>query len=261
MASGFHQIPIYPDTIEMTAFVTPEGQYEYLAIPFGLRNAPSVYQKCITKALHNLNDKPLIYMDDVLCHSPKISQGLQRLDDTLNALTVSGFSLNPRKCKFLKVKINYLGYSLQAGEIRPNSLKIQALADAPSPKTGTQVRQFIGLASYFRKFIPSFTNVIGPLYPLTKLKGPIKWTDKHEDIRSKIVKILTSEPVLTIFDPELPVELHTDASSEGYGAILIQKKNHLPHVVEYYSRRTSEVEHFRHYLYGRHLPSSQTVIH
>lgn len=107
------------------------------------------------------------------------------------------------------------------------------------------------------------------MYPLTKLKGSISWTQKHESIRDAIIGILTSEPVLTIFDPELPVELHTDASSEGYGAILIQKKNNLPHVVEYFSRRTSEVEsryhsyeletlavvraveHFRHYLYGR----------
>nr|XP_049708441.1 uncharacterized protein LOC126057098 [Helicoverpa armigera] len=97
MASGFHQIPIHPDSIEMTAFVTPEGQYEYLTMPFGLRNAPSVYQRCINKALQNLNDKPLIYMDDVLCYSPDISQGLQRLDDTLHALTVAGFSLNPKK--------------------------------------------------------------------------------------------------------------------------------------------------------------------
>lgn len=269
MASGFHQIPIHPDSIEMTAFVTPEGQYEYLAMPFGLRNAPSIYQRCITKALHKLDNRPLIYMDDVLCYSSDILHGLQRLDETLHALTIAGFSLNLRKCKFMKVKINYLGYSLQSGEIRPNNHKIQALVDTPSPNTATQVRQFIGLASYFRKFIPSFTNVIGPLYPLTKLKGPIRWTDRHEEIRNKIVKILTSEPVLTIFDPELPVELHTDASAEGYGAILIQKKNNLPHVVEYYSRRTSEVEsryhsyeletlavvrsveHFRHYLYGR----------
>lgn len=271
MASGFHQIPVHPDSVEKTAFVTPEGQFEYLAMPFGLRNAPSVYQRCITKALCNVNSKPLVYMDDVLCHSKTIHEGLQHLDEVLCALSEAGFSFNLKKCKFLKSQIEYLGYSLQCGEVRPNTRKIQALVDAPSPKTATQVRQFLGLASYFRKFIPGFSQIVGPLYPLTKLKGPIKWTDKFEEIRRKIIKILTSEPVLTIFDPELPVELHTDASSEGYGAILIQRKDNLPYVIEYFSRRTTEVEsryhsyeletmavvraveHFRHYLYGRHF--------
>lgn len=271
MASGFHQIVMHPDSVEKTAFVTPEGQYEYLAMPFGLRNAPSIYQRCITRALNHLSDKPLIYMDDVLCYSRDVAEGLERLDKVLSALTEAGFTLNLQKCKFLKHNIDYLGYSLRAGEIRPNSRKIQALANSPQPKTATQVRQFLGLASYFRKFIHDFTHIVGPLYPLTKLKGPITWSKKHENIRNTIIGILTSEPVLTIFDPNIPVEVHTDASSEGYGAILIQRKNNLPHVVEYYSRRTSDaesryhsyeletlavvraVEHFRHYLYGRHF--------
>lgn len=131
------------------------------------------------------------------------------------------------------------------------------------------MRQFLGLASYFRKFVPNFTRIVGPLYLLTRLKGNIKWTAAHEKIRQTIISILTSEPVLTIFNPKLPVELHCDASADGYGAILIQKNNSMPHVVAYFSRRTTEVEsryhsyeletlavvraveHFRYYLYGR----------
>lgn len=269
MAAGFHQILIHPDSVEKTAFVTPEGQYEYLAMPFGLRNAPSVYQRCINNALRELKDKPLVYMDDVLCYSSNIPEGLDRLDLVLGALSKAGFSLNLQKCSFMKRKVIYLGNEIQSGEVRPNTLKVQALIDAPSPKTATQVRQFLGLASYFRKFIPNFTRLVGPLYPLTKLKGPIKWTEKCEEIRRSLIQILTSEPVLTIFDPDLPVELHCDASSEGYGAIVIQKKNGMPHVIAYFSRRTTDcesryhsyeletlavvraVEHFRHYLYGR----------
>lgn len=119
-------------------------------------------------------DKPLIYMDDVLCYSTDISESLTRLEEILNALSTVGFSLNLKKCKFMKKKIDFLGYSLQCGEVGPNSRKIQALIDSPQPKTATHVRQFLGLASYFRKFIPKFTNIVGPLYPLTKLKGPIK---------------------------------------------------------------------------------------
>lgn len=274
MASGYHQIVVEPegDSIARTAFVTPDGQYEFLAVPFGLRNAASVYQRCINNALGPLKDQvALAYMDDVLCYSDDVTQGLERLDLTLKALSDAGFSFNIKKCKFMKSQVDYLGYVIRAGEVTPNPRKIQALVDAPTPKTATNVRQFLGLASYFRRFIPNYTRIVGPLYPLTKLKGPIKWTKAHDDIHKKIVSILTSEPVLTIFDRDSPIELHTDASSEGYGAILIQRKDNVPHVVSYFSRRTTDtesryhsyeletlavvraVENFRHYLYGQHF--------
>lgn len=272
MASGYHQIIVEPGSVERTAFVTPDGQYEYLAMPFGLRNAASVYQRCINKALKTHRDTiALAYMDDVLCFSSEVTEGLNHLNAVLEALSEAGFSLNIHKCKFMKTKIDYLGYVIQTGEVRPNPRKIQALTEAPPPATATQVRQFLGLASYFRRFIPNFATLAGPLYPLTKLKGRIIWTDKHREVHKKIVKILTSAPVLTIFNPEIPIELHTDASSDGYGAILIQRDNNIPRVVAYFSRRTTDtesryhsyeletlavvraVENFRHYLYGQHF--------
>lgn len=272
MASGYHQIlmDLESDSVARTAFVTPEGQYEFLAMPFGLRNAASVYQRCINKALGPLKDNvALAYMDDVLCYSDDVTAGLERLDLTLKALSEAGFSLNVRKCKFMKNEVDYLGYVVKSGKVTPNPRKIQALVDAPTPQTASQVRQFLGLASYFRRFIPNYTHLVGPLYPLTKTKGAITWTATHNEIHKKVVQILTSEPVLTIFDPKSPVELHTDASSEGYGAILIQRQDNLPCVISYFSRRTTDaesryhsyeletlavvraVEHFKHYLYGQ----------
>lgn len=272
MAAGYHQIHVEAESVERTAFVTRDGQYEYLAMPFGLRNAASVYQRCINRALKSLKDTiALAYMDDVLCFSSTAAEGLERLDAVLVALSEAGFSFNISKCKFMKTQISYLGYVIYAGEVRPNPLKIQALIHAPTPKTATQVRQFLGLASYFRRFIPNFVYLTAPLYPLTKLKGPITWSEKCDEAHKKIVKILTSEPVLTIYNPSVPVELHTDASSDGYGAILIQRVDKAPHVVAYFSRRTTEtesryhsyeletlavvraVEYFRHYLYGQHF--------
>ncbi|CAK1595076.1 unnamed protein product [Parnassius mnemosyne] len=240
-------------------------------MPFGLRNAPQVFQRAINSALKPLDDdRILVYMDDVLSVSETVSEGLVRLDKLLETLSNSGFSFNFDKCSFMKKKIEYLGYTISSGEIRPNHRKIEVSQKLPTPSTVTQVRQLIGLASDFRQFIPNFPKLLKPLYPLTAAgKGKISWTPDHNKVLKTIITHLTNKPVLKIFDPKLPIELHTDASSEGYGAVLIQKVNHLPHVIAYFSHRTTgaesryhsyeletlavvkAVEHFRHYLYGR----------
>lgn len=270
LASGFHQIPIEAESIERTAFVTTEGQYEYLTMPFGLKNAPSVFQRALIQALGELvNMYVVVYMDDVLIVASNEEQALDRLQVVLKVLSEKGFSLNYKKCAFLKEKVEYLGYEVAHGEIRPNPRKIVALTAAPPPETVTQLRQFIGLASYFRQFVPKFSQILAPLYALTSGNGKVNWEPKHEAIRQQIISILTSEPVLTIYDPSLETELHTDASAMGYGAVLVQLKEGKSHAVAYFSKRTTAAEskyhsyeletlavvnavkHFRPYLHGR----------
>jgi transposase InsO family protein len=271
MASGFHQIPIHSESIEKTAFITPDGQFEFLTMPFGLTNAPAVYQRAMDAALGELRHTiALVYIDDILIPSSTIGEGLERLRVVIKALVDAGFSFNLKKCSFLKLEAEYLGFFVRAGEVRPNPRKISALMHSPIPKTPTQVRQFLGLASYFRQFIRNFSVVAAPLYQLTtSCDKKIKWLPKHDDARNTLIKFMTSEPVLMIFDPDLPVELHTDASSDGYGAVLFQKKDSKLHPIEYYSKRTTKpesayhsyeletlavvnaVKHFRHFLVGR----------
>lgn len=270
-ASGFHLIPIKDEeSIERTAFITPDGQYEYISMPFGLRNAMSVFQRAIIKALGDLaHSYVIVYADDILIMSETVEEGIERLQKVLETLTNAGFSMNYKKCSFLKTKLEFLGYDVQAGEIRPNKRKVESLTALMPPQTVAQLRQFIGLATYFRQFIPKFSYIMGPLYKLTSEKVPFQWTESHEQVRQNIITIITNEPVLMIFDPQYPAELHTDASADGYGAILFQVVEGKRRVVSYYSKRTSAAEsryhsyeletlavvnaikHFRHYLYGR----------
>lgn len=270
MASGFHQIPIEQESIERTAFVTPDGQFEYLAMPFGLRNAPSVFQRAIVRALGDLvHSYVVVYVDDVLIVGGNVAESLERLRVVLKVLSEKHFSLNIKKCSFLKEKVEYLGYEVSKGQIRPNPRKVEALTALPPPETVTQLRQFIGLASYFRQFVPKFSQIMAPLYSLTSGKGKLDWKPAHEEIRQQIISTLTKEPVLSIYDPDLDVELHTDASAIGYGAILLQKKEGKMRAVAYFSKRTTAAEskyhsyeletlavvnavkHFRHFLHGR----------
>jgi hypothetical protein len=158
MATGFHQIPMEKESISLTAFVTPEGHYEYLKMPYGLAYAPVVYQRITSDTLKNLIEtgKILVYFDDVFILSNSIVEGFVNLQQVLKTLTEAGFSLNLSKCSFLSTKIEYLGRSIGQGQVQPSTLKIKALAEAPVPKTVKQVRQFLELAGYFRKYIAGF---------------------------------------------------------------------------------------------------------
>lgn len=273
MAAGFLQIPVHEDSIEKTAFVTPDGQYEYLRMPFGLANAPSVFQRAIGRALDPLIREGivLLYLDDILIPATSVMIGMQHLRKTFEALHQAGFSINIDKCKFFVTTIEYLGREISSEGIRPSRGKAEALLKSPVPKNVREVRQFMGLASYFRKFIPSFAEKTACITALTKSTIPWHWGEAQTEARNYLISILTSRPVLAVFDPELPTELHTDASSLGYGAILMQQRDKKMCVVSYFSRRTqpneakyhsyeletlaiyNALKHFRVYLLGIHF--------
>lgn len=159
MASGFHQIPIAEDSIDKTAFVTPEGHYEYLRMPFGLANAPAVFQIAVNKSLGRLiNELALVYLDDILIPSVTIEEGLVKLELVLAALKAAGFSLNIKNCRFFSDNIDYLGRNISAESIRPGESKTLTLINTPILKNDKQMRQVMGLTSYFRNFEPNFAS-------------------------------------------------------------------------------------------------------
>lgn len=172
----------------------------------------------------------------------------------------------------MSTKIEYLGRTISQGQVQPSEQKVKALVEAPIPKTVKQVRQFLGLASYFRRYIAGFSTRTAPITKLTKKGVSFLWGNEQEEARQHIISQLTSEPVLAIYDSSLPIEVHTDASSIGYGAVLLQTHvNCYKRAVGYFSKRTQGAEpkyhsyeletlavvkalqHFRHYLVGVHF--------
>lgn len=239
LKSGFYQIPMHPDSIEKTAFITPDGQWEFLRMPFGLANAPATFQKAINKILKN---SALVYIDDVLIPTESSEDGFEQLEKVLQALQTNGLTLNLTKCRFFQEQIEYLGREITGEGVSPGSSKIMAVMKVEDPINVKQVRQFLGLAGYFRKFIKNFAQIVLPLTILLRKNITFVCGEEQKEAVQTIKKILSKRPILAIYDTTLETEVHTDASAIGLGAILIQYHANGKRVVAYYSRKTTPEE-------------------
>lgn len=197
MKNGFHQIPVSEDSRKYLAFVTPDAHYQWIKMPFGICTGPSVFQRAISRAVEHLKFL-LVYIDDILIPFNTIAQGLDYLEQTISTLCSSGFTINLKKCKFFVNDIEYLGRHISCEGVRPSDYKIRALADSPIPKNIKQVRQFMGLSSYFRKFVPDFAARTSCISKLTKINQKWEWGPEQNAARKYIIDHLISKPFLTL---------------------------------------------------------------
>jgi predicted aspartyl protease len=244
LAAGYWQIPIAPEDCAKTAFSVLDGHYEFTVMPFGLSNAPASFQRamtaCLGPALHNCC---LVYLDDIIIYSPTFTAHLEHLRLVLSCLRASGFHLKVSKCHFARQQLLYLGHVINSRGVHTDPLKVAAVKEFPTPSCIDDVRRFIGLASYYRRFVPGFASIAQPLHDLLRKDTPFTWQSAQDDAFTQLRHALTTAPVLAYPDHSLPFELSTDASSVGLGAILTQ-----PHsdgtnrVVSYASRSLNKAE-------------------
>lgn len=243
LASGYYQVPVAEESKHLTAFITPDGLYEYNRMPFGLANAPSIFQRAINTMLNGVSQKlALAYMDDLLVPSKTIQEGFDRLESIFILLRNAKLTLNLKKCAFFQEKIDYLGYEISSEGVRPGTNKIEAVKRFPIPKNVHEVRQFVGLASYFRKFVQNFSIIARPLTLLTKKNEPWRFGPEQMKAFNTLKEKLIDRPILALFDPAAQLEVHTDACKLGVGAILLQNSNTGLQPIAYYSRQTSPEE-------------------
>ncbi|XP_040195565.1 uncharacterized protein LOC120928557, partial [Rana temporaria] len=251
LTSGYWQVPMAPEDREKTVFTTPMGLFEFNRMPFGLCNAPGTFQRLMEHCLgHKHFETVLLYLDDVIIYSKSYEDHLKHLAKVFQILIKHGLKVKPSKCYLLKTEVKYLGHIVSSEGVKPDPEKIAAVRNWPTPTTVKEVRSFLSFAGYYRRFIPHFAQIAGPILEL--LRGhpkryqkspiPVEWNTEREIAFQLLKKKLTEPPILGYPDYQKPFHLYTDASKKGLGAVLSQVQEGKERVISYASRSLKGTE-------------------
>ena len=274
LASGYWQIPMSKKDAPKTAFSTRSGHFQFKRMPFGLTNAPATFQRFMNRVLSGLTYSfCMVYLDDVIIYSNSISDHLNHLQLVFDRLALAGLTLKASKCQLFRSSVSFLGHTISSEGIKPDQSKLKVIADWPTPSNIKEVRSFLGLVNYYRRFIPSLANIADPLYRLTRKSIEYKWNNQCEEAFIVLKNALMSEPILRPPDPskKFIIIIITDASNIGLGAILAQydPNDKRDHAISYIGKLLSKpqknysvmereclaviwaVRQFRSYIYGQ----------
>ena len=272
LASGYHQIAVKEDDIPKTAFRTQRGQFEFVVMPFGVTNAPSTFQRMMNTLFKDeLDNFVLVYLDDILIFSTTLEDHIQHIKQALEKLKEAKLYARLHKCAFFQERVEYLGFDVSYQGIQPSPEKVRTIVEWPQLKSVKDVRSFLGLAGFYRRFIKNFSLKARPLTDLTREKVPWLWSEKEEAAFCELKRSLVVAPVLRMPDFGRPFVVTTDASLVSVGAILEQDFGQGLQPVAYESRKLNPAEtrysayerellgivwaigKWRHYLEGRHF--------
>ena len=246
LAKGYWQIPMEETDKEKTAFTSPLGLFQFTTMPFGLSGAPATFQRLMDKVLRGTSGFAGVYLDDIIVYGNTWSEHLKNLEIVLQKVQEAGLTLKLKKCNFGVSECTYLGHRIGRGGVLPENSKVKAIQGMPIPRTKKQVRSFLGMVGYYRRFIPHFATKAEPLTNLTKKGLPevISWTEETNSSFESLKTDLTQSVMLRNPDYTQTFQLQTDASDVGVGAVLSQGGEQ-DQPIAYFSRKVLERE--RHY--------------
>src|SRR4051812_47203636 len=245
LRSGYHQIRVKEEDIQKTAFRTRYGHYEFLVMPFGVSNAPGVFMEYMNRIFHDPLDKfVVVFIDDILIYSKSPEEHEEHLRVVLQVLKEKQLYAKLSKCEFWLSEVSFLGHVISGNGIAVDPSKVDAVLQWEVPRSVTEIRSFLGLAGYYRRFIEGFSKLALPLTQLTCKGKAFIWDIVCERNFEELKRRLTSAPVLVLPDPEEPFVVYCDASHMGLGGVLMQEGK----VVAYASRqlRTHEKNYPTH---------------
>ncbi|GKB69516.1 putative nucleotidyltransferase, ribonuclease H [Tanacetum coccineum] len=265
LRSGYHQLRVREEDIPKTAFRTRYGHYEFQVMPFGLTNAPAVFMDLMNRVCKPYLDKfVIVFIDDILIYSKNKEEHEKYLKQILELLKKEELYAKFSKCEFWIPKVQFLGHVIDSEGIHVDPSKIESIKNWTSPKSPTEIHQFLGLAGYYRRFIEGFSKIAKPMTKLTQKKVKFEWGDKQEAAFQLLKQKLCSAPILALPEGSEDFIAYCDASKKGLGAVLMQREK----VISYASRQlkiheknytTHDLELgavvfalkiWRHYLYG-----------
>lgn len=201
LPSSFWQIRMDPNSQEKTAFITPYGLFEFRVMPFGLMNAPATFQRLMQQVISSLNtdsepDFVSVYIDDILVFSKTLEEHLEHLKKVIERIVQVGLKLKPSKCKFVQKELEYLGHLVSHDGLKLNPRLVEAVEKFPAPSNAHEIKRFLGLCSYYRKFVPRFADIANPVHYLTRQDVSFQWTAGCQRAYEELKKRLVSAPVL-----------------------------------------------------------------
>lgn len=269
MLSGYNQVPICEEDIPKSAFVVRSGLYEYVTMPFGMSNSPATFQRIMELAMQGLTwTTCLVYLDDIIVFGSTFEEHTSRLLEVFSRIRNANLKLKPSKCKLFKSSVTFLGFFLSKDGIKPDPSNIEKIANWPVPENPTHVRQFMGLCSYYRRFVKEFSRISAPLFSLTHVEVIFEWSDDAQKAFETLKQKLMGPEIMAYPQDNKLFILDTDACDVSIGAVLSQVHDR-ERVVAYGSRTLNKsernycvtdkellavrhfVEYFRHYLLGR----------
>ena len=240
LENAYLQVPINDDE-NLLVISTQQGLYRFKRLPYGLASAPGIFQRYISQLLNKFDDV-VMYLDDILVVSKNIEDHKLRLKQVLEVLQKANVKLNEKKCDLFKTSLDFLGFVLSEKGFSPSPDKIKAILEAPEPTNLNELKSFIGLVTYYNRFVPNFSTVLAPLYDLTKNSNKFVWSSNCKKSFQSIKELLSNSNLLTTFNGYSKLILETDASPVGVGAVLLQCENGLERPVAFASKKLSSAE-------------------
>ena len=270
MSAGFYQVPMEESSQDYTAFSTPFGSFKWLRMPMGLTGSPPTFQCLVEKVLVGLTWKTCVpYLDDIIMFSSTPEEHLERLRHVFQRFRAPNLKINPGKCDFFRMKVQFLGHIVSKNGLEVDHSKIEAVQKFPVPRSQTEVKSFLGLASDYRRFLPKFAEIARPLYKASETSTKFEWAPEAQDAFESLKLKLTSTPILAFPCLKEPYILYTDARQFAMGAVLAQVQDGKERAICYASKSLSKSQtkysatrrellalvtftrHFRHYLLGQ----------
>ena len=241
LRARYHHIELTTDLIPKMAFTSPFGKYEYVKVPFRLAQAPAYFQELMTGVLKDL-PFAMAYLDDIIIYSSTPEEHLNHIRTVFEKLRDAKLSMKLSKCHFFAKEIQYLGHILGKEGIKPVPAKMEAIKVMHPPVNPKQVRAFLGLVGYYRKFIKNFTKIPKPLTMLTHMDVKFEWKDIHQDAFMKLKEAIIQAPILLYPDTTKPYIVYTDASNDACGAQLSQIHDKTEFPVAFFSHTFTDTQ-------------------